>query len=87
MDVLWGNERLTNTYSYQEINKLTIEGLEDSKPISGILSLDKDAIGKGYKVLVDDRKIYKNIHEDIPTFSLGFISNSGKAYPSITKII
>ena len=60
VDVLWGNERLTNTYSYQEINQLTIEGLEDSKPISGILSLEKDAIGKGYTVLVDDRKIYKN---------------------------
>ena len=87
MDVLWGNERLTNSYSYQEINKLTIEGLEDSKPISGILSLEKDAIGKGYTVLVDDRKIYENIHEDIPTFSLGFMSSRGKAYPSITKII
>ena len=62
MDVLWGNEKLTNTFSYQKINQLAIDDLEDSNINRGVLNLEKTAIGKGFTLLVDDRNIYKSIH-------------------------
>ena len=87
MDVLWGNEKLTNTFSYQKINQLAIDDLEDSNINRGVLNLEKTAIGKGFTLLVDDRNIYKSIHEDFPNFSIEFSSYKGKAYPSIRKVI
>lgn len=87
MDVLWGNENLSNTFSYEKIKQTAIIGLQDSDSVAGTLSVDKNAIGRGYKVLVDDRNLYKKNHEDFPNFSIDFISKEGKAYPSNSKVI
>jgi len=87
VDILWGNEKLLNAFNYSQINQLAIDGLDDGRPINGTLSIKKNAIGKGYKVLVDDRKLYKKSHEDFPTFSLEFASHGGRVYPSNSKIL
>jgi hypothetical protein len=87
VDVLWGNENLSNTFSYEKIKQTAIIGLQDSDSVAGTLSVNKNAIGRGYKVLVDDRNLYKKNHEDFPNFSIDFISKEGKAYPSNSKVI
>jgi len=86
-DVLWGNEKLLNAFNYEQINQSAIDGLDNGRPIAGTLSIKKNAIGKGYKVLVDDKKLYKKSHEDFPIFSIEFASHGGRVYPSNSKIL
>ena len=86
-EVLWGNEKLSNAFNYKQINQSAIDGLDNGRPIAGTLSIKNNAIGKGYKVLVDDKKLFNKSHEDFPKFSIEFSSYEGRVYPLNSRIL
>ena len=86
-DVLWSKAQLSNTFHYSDISKAAIDLPNNGKSFSGILKVDQPAIGIGYNVIIDSRKIYQDNHKNIPKFEIEISSLDGKVYPKNTKII
>lgn len=86
-DVLWSKAQLSNTFHYSDISKVAIDLPNNGKSFSGILKVDQPAIGIGYNVIIDSRKIYQDNHKNIPKFEIEISSLDGKVYPKNTKII
>ena len=86
-DVLWSKAQLSNTFHYADISKAAIDLPNNGKSFSGILKVDQPAVGIGYNVLIDSRKIYQDNHKNIPKFEIEISSLDGKVYPKNTKII
>ena len=86
-DVLWSKAQLSNTFHYADISKAAIDLPNNGKSFSGILKVDQPAIGIGYNVIIDSRKIYQDNHKNIPKFEIEISSLDGKVYPKNTKII
>ena len=86
-DVLWSKAQLSNTFHYSDISKAAIDLPNNGKSFSGILKVDQPAIGIGYNVIIDSRKIYQDNHKNIPKFEIEISSLDGKIYPKNTKII
>ena len=86
-DVLWSKAQLSNTFHYSDISKAAIDFPNNGKSFSGILKVDQPAIGIGYNVIIDSRKIYQDNHKNIPKFEIEISSLDGKVYPKNTKII
>ena len=86
-DVLWNKTQLSNTFHYADISKAAIDLPNNGKSFSGILKVDQPAIGIGYNVIIDSRKIYQDNHKNIPKFEIEISSLDGKVYPKNTKII
>ena len=86
-DVLWNKAQLSNTFHYADISKAAIDLPNNGKSFSGILKVDQPAVGIGYNVLIDSRKIYQDNHKNIPKFEIEISSLDGKVYPKNTKII
>ena len=86
-DVLWSKAQLSNTFHYADISKAAIDLPNNGKSFSGILKVDQPAVGIGYNVIIDSRKIYQDNHKNIPKFEIEISSIDGKVYPKNTKII
>ena len=86
-DVLWSKAQLSNTFHYADISKAAIDLPNNGKSFSGILKVDQPAVGIGYNVIIDSRKIYQDNHKNIPKFEIEISSLDGKVYPKNTKII
>ena len=86
-DVLWNKTQLSNTFHYADISKAAIDLPNNGKSFSGILKVDQPAVGIGYNVIIDSRKIYQDNHKNIPKFEIEISSLDGKVYPKNTKII
>ena len=86
-DVLWSKAQLSNTFHYSDISKAAIDLPNNGESFSGILKVDQPAIGIGYNVIIDSRKIYQDNHKNIPKFEIEISSLDGKVYPKNTKII
>ena len=86
-DVLWNKAQLSNTFHYADISKAAIDLPNNGKSFSGILKVDQPAVGIGYNVIIDSRKIYQDNHKNIPKFEIEISSLDGKVYPKNTKII
>ena len=86
-DVLWSKAQLSNTFHYSDISKAAIDLPNNGKSFSGILKVDQPAIGIGYNLIIDSRKIYQDNHKNIPKFEIEISSLDGKVYPKNTKII
>ena len=86
-DVLWSKTQLSNTFHYADISKAAIDLPNNGKSFSGILKVDQPAVGIGYNVIIDSRKIYQDNHKNIPKFEIEISSLDGKVYPKNTKII
>ena len=86
-DVLWSKVQLSNTFHYADISQAAIDLPNNGKSFSGILKVDQPAVGIGYNVLIDSRKIYQDNHKNIPKFEIEISSLDGKVYPKNTKII
>ena len=86
-DVLWSKAQLSNTFHYSDISKAAIDLPNNGKSFSGILKVDQPAVGIGYNVIIDSRKIYQDNHKNIPKFEIEISSLDGKVYPKNTKII
>ena len=86
-DVLWNKAQLSNTFHYADISKAAIDLPNNGKSFSGILKVDQPAVGIGYNVIIDSRKIYQDNHKNIPKFEIEISSIDGKVYPKNTKII
>ena len=86
-DVLWSKVQLSNTFHYADISQAAIDLPNNGKSFSGILKVDQPAVGIGYNVIIDSRKIYQDNHKNIPKFEIEISSLDGKVYPKNTKII
>ena len=86
-DVLWNKAQLSNRFHYADISKAAIDLPNNGKSFSGILKVDQPAVGIGYNVIIDSRKIYQDNHKNIPKFEIEISSIDGKVYPKNTKII
>ena len=64
-DVLWSKVQLSNTFHYADISQAAIDLPNNGKSFSGILKVDQPAVGIGYNVIIDSRKIYQDNHKNI----------------------
>ncbi|MDA9094690.1 hypothetical protein N9K02_02190 [Gammaproteobacteria bacterium] len=86
-DVLYGKERLNNSFSYNTINKNILSLPSSDIELNGNFALNIEPLGYGYTVIRDEKDLHKKSYENFPYFDLNFLITKGSFHPENTRLI